>query len=75
LQPWRGEDLAAKRMAVIHAHGFGDSIMALRYVPLRLPVDSLLPGRYLARIARSGAGGDSCHDGSQAPLSAMVACA
>jgi len=32
LQPWRGEDLNGKRILVIHAHGFGDTLMCLRYV-------------------------------------------
>jgi hypothetical protein len=34
LKPWRGEDLAGKPVQLLHAHGFGDSIMALRYVPV-----------------------------------------
>ena len=34
LRPWRGEDLHGKRILVMHAHGFGDSIMMLRYVPI-----------------------------------------
>jgi hypothetical protein len=33
LQPWRGEDLNGKRLLVLHAHGFGDTIMMLRYLP------------------------------------------
>lgn len=33
LRPWQGEDIVGKRLLLIHAHGFGDSIMALRYVP------------------------------------------
>jgi hypothetical protein len=32
LRPWQGEDIAGKRLLLIHAHGFGDSIMTLRYV-------------------------------------------
>jgi hypothetical protein len=32
LKPWNGEDLAGKRLLLLHAHGFGDSIMSLRYV-------------------------------------------
>jgi hypothetical protein len=31
--PWMGEDLSGKKLALIHAHGFGDTIMMLRYVP------------------------------------------
>jgi hypothetical protein len=31
---WDGEDLAGKRLLLLHAHGFGDTIMMLRYVPL-----------------------------------------
>jgi hypothetical protein len=33
LKPWAGEDLAGKRLLLLHAHGFGDTIMTLRYVP------------------------------------------
>jgi hypothetical protein len=33
LRPWLGESLTGKRLLVIHAHGFGDSIMMLRYLP------------------------------------------
>ena len=60
LKPWCGEDLAGKRLLLIHAHGFGDSIMALRYVPLlkacgaevilQLPHELLLFGEQLAEI-------------------------
>jgi hypothetical protein len=32
IAPWRGEPLAGKRLLVVHAHGYGDTIMALRYV-------------------------------------------
>ena len=32
--PWRGENLAGKKLLLIHDHGFGDTIMMLRYVPL-----------------------------------------
>jgi hypothetical protein len=34
LKLWDGEDLAGKRLLLLHAHGFGDTIMTLRYVPL-----------------------------------------
>jgi hypothetical protein len=34
LQRWRGEDIRGKRLLLIHDHGFGDSIMMLRYVPM-----------------------------------------
>jgi len=60
LKPWCGEDLAGKRLLLIHAHGFGDSIMALRYVPLlkacgaevilQLPHELLLFGEQLAEV-------------------------
>jgi hypothetical protein len=33
LAPWQGEDIAGKKLLLIHDHGFGDSIMMLRYVP------------------------------------------
>jgi hypothetical protein len=32
LTPWQGEDLGGKKLMLLHAHGFGDSIMMLRYV-------------------------------------------
>lgn len=31
LQPWRGEALEGKRLLLLHAHGYGDTIMCLRY--------------------------------------------
>jgi len=31
-KPWRGEPLAGKHLLLVHAHGFGDSIMMLRFV-------------------------------------------
>jgi hypothetical protein len=34
LREWRGENISGKRLLLIHDHGFGDSIMALRFVPL-----------------------------------------
>jgi hypothetical protein len=30
---WHGEDLAGKRIALVHEQGFGDTIMMLRFVP------------------------------------------
>lgn len=33
LPPWRGEDIRGARMALLHDHGFGDSIMSLRFLP------------------------------------------
>jgi hypothetical protein len=33
-KPWDGEDITGKRLLLLHAHGFGDTIMTLRYVPL-----------------------------------------
>jgi hypothetical protein len=32
IEQWRGEPIAGKRLLLIHAHGFGDSLMMLRYV-------------------------------------------
>ena len=32
LRPWMGESLEKKRLLLLHAHGFGDTIMCLRYV-------------------------------------------
>jgi hypothetical protein len=32
LKPWLGEDIAGKKLLLIHDHGFGDSIMGLRFV-------------------------------------------
>jgi hypothetical protein len=33
LRPWKGEPLNGKRLLLLHAHGFGDTIQMLRYVP------------------------------------------
>lgn len=33
LRPWRGEEIAGKRLLVMHAHGFGDTIQCLRFIP------------------------------------------
>jgi hypothetical protein len=32
MTPWMGEPLAGKRLVLQHAHGFGDTLMMLRYV-------------------------------------------
>lgn len=32
LRQWRGEPIAGKHLLLIHAHGFGDTLMMLRYV-------------------------------------------
>jgi hypothetical protein len=34
LKRWHGEDIKGRRLLLIHDHGFGDSIMMLRYVPV-----------------------------------------
>jgi hypothetical protein len=34
IEQWRGEPIAGKRLLLIHAHGFGDTLMTLRYVDL-----------------------------------------
>lgn len=33
MTPWRGEDLYGKRLLLMHAHGFGDTIQMMRYIP------------------------------------------
>src|SRR5262249_8236462 len=33
IKPWQGEDLAGKHLLLVHDHGFGDTIMMLRFVP------------------------------------------
>lgn len=33
LRPWQGEEIKGKRLLLIHDHGYGDSIMTLRYLP------------------------------------------
>ncbi len=33
LQPWLGQNIEGRKLLLIHDHGFGDSIMMLRYVP------------------------------------------
>jgi len=32
LKPWKGENIAGKRLLLVHDHGFGDTIMMLRWV-------------------------------------------
>jgi len=34
IRQWRGEPIAGKHLLLIHAHGFGDTLMTLRYVEL-----------------------------------------
>jgi hypothetical protein len=34
LKVWNGEDITGKRLLLMHTHGFGDTIMVLRYVPM-----------------------------------------
>jgi hypothetical protein len=54
ITPWHGEDIAGKRLLLLHDHGFGDSLMMLRYVPYlqarRADVIMLLPPE-LQRLA------------------------
>jgi hypothetical protein len=62
LQPWRGEKLADKRLLLIHDHGFGDTIMMLRFIPqliamgaevvLQLPAELERLARQLAPVTR-----------------------
>jgi hypothetical protein len=33
LHPWMGQDINGHRLVLVHAHGFGDTLMTLRYVP------------------------------------------
>jgi hypothetical protein len=35
---WDGQDIAGKRLLLLHAHGFGDTIMMLRYVPTLMAI-------------------------------------
>jgi len=44
LRPWEGERIDGKRLLLMHDHGFGDSIMMLRYVPMlrRMGADVVL---------------------------------
>ena len=34
MSPWRGEPLRGKKILLVHAHGYGDTLMTLRYVPI-----------------------------------------
>jgi hypothetical protein len=34
LKVWNGEDIAGKRLLLLHTHGFGDAIMTLRYTSI-----------------------------------------
>jgi hypothetical protein len=51
---WRGEPIEGKRLLLIHDHGFGDSIMMLRFVPylnrMGAKVTMVMP-RELERLA------------------------
>jgi hypothetical protein len=51
LRPWRGEPLTGKRLLVLHAHGFGDTIMMLRYVRGMSKAVMVMPPE-LTRLAR-----------------------
>ena len=55
LKPWRGEDIAGKRLLLLHDHGYGDAIMALRYVPVLRAMGAdvtLMMPQPLRRLAR-----------------------
>jgi len=52
---WRGEELSGKRLLLCHEHGYGDSLMLLRYVPVLKAMGAIItllmpPG--LVRLAR-----------------------
>jgi hypothetical protein len=32
MTPWRGQDIRGKKLLLIHDHGFGDTLMCLRYI-------------------------------------------
>lgn len=61
MQPWCGERLCGRRLMLLHTHGFGDTIMALRYarrlrdcggdVVLALPAELARLGQQVAPIA------------------------
>jgi hypothetical protein len=64
---WQGEDIAGKRLVVLHEQGFGDTLMLLRFIPqLRaMGIDAVLavppPLRRLAQqVAPLGEDGDLC---------------
>jgi hypothetical protein len=50
LKPWMGEPLSGKRLLLMHAHGFGDTIQMLRYVP-RLKKGVMVMPPPLTRLA------------------------
>jgi hypothetical protein len=54
LRPWQGEDPRGKRILLLHAHGFGDTIMTLRFVPALRAIGAqpiLVMPRELERLA------------------------
>jgi hypothetical protein len=51
LRPWRGEPLTGKRLLLLHAHGFGDTLMMLRYVRGMSKTVMVMPPE-LTRLAR-----------------------
>jgi hypothetical protein len=46
--PWRGEPLDGKRLLIIHDHGFGDTLMMLRFVEA---VDRIAGGCFVLAVA------------------------
>jgi hypothetical protein len=50
LRPWKGEPLTGKRVLLLHAHGYGDTIQMLRYVP-RLPKSLMVMPKELHSVA------------------------
>jgi hypothetical protein len=58
--PWHGEPLAGKRLVLQHAHGYGDSLMTLRYVAMMraLGTDVVLDIPPVLRRMVSGPFGD-----------------
>jgi hypothetical protein len=54
IKPWRGENIAGKKLLVMHDHGYGDSIMMLRYMPMlrRMGIDvTMYMPKILVRLA------------------------
>jgi hypothetical protein len=51
---WNSEPLAGKRLALVHDHGFGDTIMMLRYVPVLQAMGAQVTLHVPPELARLG---------------------
>lgn len=55
LTPWQGQDIAGKKLLLIHDHGFGDSLMMLRHVPTLHAMGAMVALQMPPELARLAA--------------------